>query len=376
MKPFLPTLMIAAVAVGGCTSPADVSSRSGRESREVIEKPRIDPIMALADSLTASMSVEERVGQLFMPATFTTTDPATVRRLMRYVADEKVGGIVFLRGDTASMKALARELERKARIPLFLAMDAEWGLGMRLSDAESFPHNSKLSEATETQMYDYGLRVGTQASRLGLNMILGPVLDVARSPGSVMADRSFGADPELVAALGTAYSCGVRDAGVIPVAKHFPGHGATRADSHKTRPVIVRSRPTLDSIDLLPFRQYISMGLPAVMAGHVAMPGISGDSTPASISPKIINGLLREEMGFRGLVLTDAMNMGALPSATGLYVASILAGADIILVPADTRGAVEEVIEALRDGTLPAATVNDRCRRIIYYKLLREDEQD
>lgn len=366
MKFLLPALIIAALAVGCCSSPGGKGGETPEESGVSCNS---DPLLERADSLTAAMSVEERVGQLFMPATFTTADAATVNRLLRYVADDKVGGIVFLRGDTTSMRILARELEKKTRIPLFLAIDAEWGLGMRLEDAESFPHNSRLAGASEAQMYDYGLRVGTQASRLGLNMILGPVLDVADSPASVMADRSFGSDPALVARLGTAYSRGVRDAGVMPVAKHFPGHGATRADSHTSRPVIGRTRTALDSIDLLPFRHYVSQGLPALMAGHVAMPAISGDSMPASMSPALLSKLLRKEMEFRGLVLTDAMNMGALPSTTGLCVASILAGADIILVPADTRGAVEEVMEALRDGSLPAEVVNDRCRRIIYYKL-------
>jgi len=315
------------------------------------------------------MSVEERVGQLFMPATFTTTDAATVARLRRYVADAKIGGVVFLRGDTASMKTLTTRLSALSRIPLLFAVDAEWGLGMRLTDAESFPHNSELGNASERQMYDYGRRVGDDASRLGLNMLLGPVLDVASVPGSVMADRSYGAQPERVAALGAAYSRGVADAGVMPVAKHFPGHGATRADSHRKLPVVHRTRAALDSIDLLPFARYIALGLPAIMAGHVAMPALSGDSTPASVSYAILTGQLRDRMGFRGLIVTDAMNMYALHGMQRPYVATLLAGADIILVPEDTRAAEAEIMQALRDGALTPALVNDRCRRILIHKL-------
>lgn len=367
-------LVAVALCCMGCGRRGGVDSAS--ESCVVEGASAVDALCGI-DSLMASMSVEERVGQLFMPASFTVTDAATVRRLMRYVADEKVGGIVFLRGDTASMGALSRMLQGCARVPLFMAMDAEWGLGMRLRDAESFPHNSRLAGASEEQMYDYGLRVGKQASRLGLNMILGPVLDVASSGASVMADRSFGRDPVRVADLGVAYSRGLRDGGVYPVAKHFPGHGATYADSHRTLPVIARGREALDSIDLLPFRRYVELGFPAVMAGHMALPALSGDSVPASVSPAVLTGLLREALGFRGLVLTDAMNMDAVGSSSGVYVASLLAGADIILVPRDTRGAIEEVMRALRDGSLPAWVVNDRCRRVLLYKsLLGDKEQD
>ncbi len=365
-------LLLVAVALSccvGCGRRADSVATDG-----VAAVSRAEVTLCGVDSLMASMSVEERVGQLFMPACFTVADAATVRRLVRYVADEKVGGIVFLRGDTASMLALSRMLRGHARVPLFLAMDAEWGLGMRLRDAECFPHNSRLSGASEAQMYDYGVRVGTQASRLGLNMILGPVLDVASSGASVMADRSYGGDPAMVADLGVAYARGLRDGGVYPVAKHFPGHGSTSVDSHRALPVIVRGREALDSIDLLPFRRYVDQGFPAVMAGHMAVPALSGDSVPASVSPAVLTGVLREAMGFGGLVLTDAMNMDAVGASSGVYVASLLAGADIILVPGDTRGAIDEVIGALRDGSLPAWVVNDRCRRVLLYKSYLGDQ--
>ncbi len=326
-----------------------------------------DPEQLWVDSVMRGMSVEERVGQIFMPATFTTDDPATVRRLLKYVADAKIGGVVFLRGDTASMHALTARLRSASRLPLLLAIDAEWGLGMRLRDAESFPHNSALADASQEQMRDYGRRVGRDAAGLGLNMVLGPVLDVAES-GSVMADRSFGADPQRVAALGVAYARGVAESGVMPVGKHFPGHGATSTDSHRALPIITRSREELDSIDLLPFRRYIEAGLPALMAGHMAVPALSGDSTPASISPEILTRLLRGEMNFKGLTITDAMNMDALETSSGRYVATLLAGADIILVPTDTHAAEQEIMQALREGVISPALINDRCRRILLYK--------
>lgn len=321
------------------------------------------------DSMLAAMSVEERVGQLFMPATYTTTDAPTIARLRKYVADAKIGGVVFLKGDTASMRALATELQGSARFPLFLAIDAEWGLGMRLIDARSYPHNSALKNASEAQMRDYGNQVGTDARTLGLNMLLAPVMDVATSPKSVMADRSFGADPQRVAMLGVAFAKGVNRNNVIPVAKHFPGHGATTTDSHNSLPLITRTADEFRAIDLMPFKRYAEHGLPAIMVGHIAVPALSGDSVPASISPRLLTELLRKEIGFKGLIITDAMNMRALPDADDIYVRSILAGADIILVPEDTRQAEQEIMTAIRSDRLPAAMLNDRVRRILRYKL-------
>lgn len=351
-------------------------SRGGAPATDtpVAEAAPADSIAVEADSLLRTLTLEEKVGQLFMPAAFTASDPATVRRLTQYVADARIGGIVFLKGDTASMHSLTSRLDRISRMPLIYAIDAEWGLGMRLADAESFPHNSRLQGASTEQMYDYGRRVGLDARRLGLNMVLGPVLDVAPSRNSVMYDRSFGADPERVASLGTAYSRGLESTGVMSVAKHFPGHGATRTDSHKALPVLSASADELKRTDLLPFREYIRSGRndgagSGIMVGHVAVPALTGDNVPASVSPVLLSGLLRKEMGFDGLVMTDAMNMDALSGSDSRYVQCLLAGADIILVPADTRAAEREVMKAVRSGVLSREKLDSICRRILVHKL-------
>lgn len=351
------------------------SQNSGEAHAAAVPPPHKSPAEEWADSILGTMSVEERIGQLFMPASFTTADEATTVRLLRYVADAKVGGIVFLKGDTMSMSILSQKLQHHSRVPLFIAIDAEWGLGMRLTDAECFPHNSALGEASPEQMTDYGRRVGRQAHRIGINMVLGPVLDVAAGTSSVMSDRSFGTSPEIVARSGVAYSRGLIDSGIISVGKHFPGHGATSADSHKSLPVIRRDRHTLDSIDIYPFTQYIKAGMPAIMAGHMAVPAIDKTGSPASVSHDILTKLLRERLHFTGLVLTDAMNMTAvnadisLPNE-GIYIASLLAGADLILVPENTRQAETEVMDALRNGDIDADLINDRCRRILLYKAI------
>lgn len=362
---WLTAIISVALLLGACRRQTGTSDKAAPEVLTDVTR----AAELWADSVLAGMSVEERVGQLFLPATFTVADEQTVQRLLRYVADDKIGGVVFLKGDTASMRALTQRLNRASRIPLFLAIDAEWGLGMRLSDAPSYPHNSRLSGSTDQQMYDYGFRVGRDASRMGLNMVLGPVLDVASSGQSVMSDRSFGSDPAVVSSLGCSYARGLRDAGIVPVAKHFPGHGATTTDSHRALPVVSRTKAELETIDLRPFRDYVELEFPALMAGHVAMPALSGDSLPASVSRRLLTDLLREHMGFRGLIITDAMNMGAL-SDDRVYLRSVKAGADLILVPEDTRRAEQELIEALRTGELSSAEINDRARRILLYKYL------
>lgn len=330
-------------------------------------------LRARADSAAAAMSVRELAGQVVMPATYTVTDAATMKQLRRYITTTKVGGLVFLKGDTASMHAIADTLQRLSRFPLFMAIDAEWGLGMRFTDGGTHPHFSRLTGSTQQQMYDYGNRVALEASHLGLNMILGPVLDVA-PVGSVMADRSLGGNARRVAQLGTAYARGLEDGGVISVAKHFPGHGATAIDSHLAMPILDRTARQMEENDLLPFRDYIHLGFPAIMAGHIAVPSLTGDSVPAVLSHSLLTDLLRGKMGFKGLIITDAVNMEALrgqaPNEPEAVVASLLAGADIIIAPQDTKHTVNTIIEATKDGRLPLAELRRRVAHILFYKYL------
>ncbi|MBP3298316.1 MAG: beta-hexosaminidase [Muribaculaceae bacterium] len=364
----LPPLLLLAA----CSRP----SAPGADSAASAPAPPVADITsearAWADSVTDAMTLEEQVGQLFMPASFTRTDKATMRLMTKYVADDKVGGMVFLKGDTLSMRLIADSLQKISRIPMFLAVDAEWGLGMRLAGATVYPKNWLLTDVDEQWMYTYGHSVASECAAVGLNMVLGPVLDVAPGPGTVMFRRSLGSDPEYVARMGVAYARGVEDAGLIPVAKHFPGHGFTRTDSHDLLPLIRRTAAEMDSIDLLPFRRYIDLGFPAIMAGHIAVPALSGDSVPAVLSPKVISVLLRDRLRFHGLLITDALNMKALDGgmADSRAVATLRAGADMLIAPVDTRRSEAEVIEAVRTGKLPQKTIQDRCRRILFYKYL------
>ncbi|MDE6291711.1 MAG: hypothetical protein K2M16_09270, partial [Muribaculaceae bacterium] len=264
-----------------------------------------------ADSIMHSMTIEQMAGQLIMPAVYSDTGPASMRLLREYAVDCHVGGVVLLKGSVEGAAAIADTLG-KMPVPPFIAIDAEWGLAMRLSGTPEFPRNGRISlNADETLMFDYGYELARECREIGINMVLGPVLDVLpagrRSAG--IGSRSFGRDPERVADLGVAYAKGVESGGVISVAKHFPGHGSAAADSHRRLPEVDKKRDELESCDLLPFRTYVSNGLSGMMIGHLYVPALDDEEIPTTVSGKILKGFIRKEMGFEGLIVTDAINM-------------------------------------------------------------------
>lgn len=321
-----------------------------------------------ADSVTLSMTPRRLAAQMVMPAMYA-TDAILCSALPSLYADSLwLGGVMLLKGDTAAARAITDTLSQMAEVPMIVAMDAEWGLGMRLGDAPDFPLNGAISHCVDDQlMYEYGNEVAREARAIGINMVLGPVLDVA-SPGSPIGRRSFGMDPVRVAELGIAYARGLEDGNIISVAKHFPGIGRASADTHVTTPHVQASMAELDSVDILPFRQYVGAGLSGVMTGHAAYPTIDTIIRSASLSPIVVTDLLRGELGFRGLVVTDAMNMRGLDGDAHPMVAAILAGADILLAPSNSRMAVEELTEAMADGRLPITVARERVSRILFFK--------
>ncbi len=322
-----------------------------------------------ADSVTQSMSLAQRAGQCLMPSVYAVNDWATMQRLRNYVREYHIGGILLLRGDSHGAAAISDSLNRwDGGVPPWIAIDAEWGLGMRLTDEQVYPRNFRLAQvADEDMMFDYGYEVAQRCREIGINMILGPVVDVGPITG-VMGTRSFGPDPHLAASLGVAYAMGVEGAGVMSVAKHFPGHGSPVADSHNRVAVVKRDSADLHRIDLIPFNEYVAHGLSGVMAGYLSVPALDPSGRPAAVSSAVLQDLLRDEMMFRGLILTDAINMGG---ARGYGAADALAaGADLVVAPADTKQALEEIDKALAEGTLTEAELSERCRRVLFFKYL------
>lgn len=323
--------------------------------------------MQWADSVTMCMDTARLGAQVLMPALYARDDLWTVALLQRY-AQEGIGGIILLKGTVEEARTLADSMRRVSAVDPFVAIDAEWGLNMRLADAPKFPANGRLSPKVQDQlMYDYGREVARECRQIGINMVLGPVLDVTRG-SSYVGVRSFGSDPRRVSDLGLAYGKGLSGGGVMPVAKHFPGHGTVRTDSHKGKGVIDGSLQRLDTVDLVPFRAWSAAGMPAVMVGHLAVPAIDSKMLPAAVSSTIISDLLRGDLKFSGLVLTDAMNM---LGAEGYTAADALrAGSNLILAPADTHGELAGITESVRRGTLPLDTLRQRVRLILFHKYL------
>lgn len=374
-RKFIPFLISSLVLLGGfysCRQPEKKAEQEAEEQSDMTEEARL-----WADSVYATLSIRDQLAQMLMPAVYATADSVSVERLKEYAEGMGVGGILLLQGEAQAASVLADTLEAiRDRYPLspgfFVAVDAETGLGMRFSDAPLFPWNNRIdSLASEQTFFDYGCEVGRQARITGINMILGPVVDVNREDArgsGVMKMRSLGSNQLRVADLSLAYARGLESQGVASVSKHFPGHGATSADSHNVLPVINTSRDELFAVDLLPFRTVVQNGLSCIMVGHIWAPALDSIRRPASFSPVIINELLRKEMGFKGLVLVDAVGMGGAKGYTGAD--AIIAGADIIIAPPDTEKELDRLLQAVDEGRLPLEVIEESCKRILFYKYL------
>ena len=232
-----------------------------------------------------------------------------MQRLMRYVKEMKIGGILFHKGDPVTQAEVTNRLQGMARVPMLISLDGEWGLSMRLSGTTRFPKNMMLGAITnDTLITEYGREVARQCKEMGIHINFAPDLDVnSNTDNPVIGLRSFGENPDAVATKGLAYARGLESEGILSVAKHFPGHGDTNVDSHHFTPVLRFDRARLDSIELYPFKRAIEEGVDGIMVGHLRVPSINNE--PASISRPIITGILRRDLGFSGLVFTDALEM-------------------------------------------------------------------
>ena len=344
----------------------DVQPDSVRTIHDISDEARL-----WADSMMNAMTIEEMAGQLIMPAVYSDSTPRTLRLVREYAADGHIGGVVLLKGNADAAKMIADTLRNTLRVPPFIAIDAEWGLSMRLDGYPEFPRNGRISaDAGESLLFDYGCEVARESRGIGINMILGPVLDVLPAGGrsSGIGSRSFGRDPARAARLGVAYAKGVESGGVISVAKHFPGHGSADADSHKKLPVVAKEREDLEATDLLPFREYVSNGLSAIMTGHLYVPSLDEEEIPVTVSEKILKKFVRDELGFKGLIITDAINMAGASGRTAAD--ALLAGADIVLAPSNTESELQGITDAVRDGILPVETLRDRVGRVLFFKYM------
>ncbi len=326
------------------------------------------------DSVFNALSPDERLGQLFMAAAWSNRGPEHTDALLRLVRESHIGGLVFFQGTPERQAELTNYLQSQSRVPLLIALDGEWGLGMRLDGTIRFPYQMTLGALrNDSLIYAMGREVGREFRRLGIHMNFAPVVDINNNPNNpVINYRSFGMDRDKVARRGILYMRGMQTEGILATAKHFPGHGDTDTDSHLGLPVIRQSRTHLDSLELYPFRQMIREGVGAIMVAHLSIPSL--DSTPhqpSTLSKSIVTGLLKEELEYKGLVVTDAMNMKGVTKyfAPGLAdVKALEAGNDLIEFSEDIPKALEEVKKALRSGRLQQDDIDNRIKKILRAK--------
>ena len=332
---------------------------------------------AWAEEQLRSMTLEEKVSQLFSVRAYgrmMDPDDAAYQDLVDLVEQFGLGGVTFFQGNPSDQIALVNDLQGRARLPLLIAQDMEWGAGMRVEGTTVFPRAMAMGATGNVEWARMaGYITGREARAIGTQHVLAPVADVNNNPDNpVINTRSFSERAEVVASMATAFASGLQEAGVLATAKHFPGHGDTSVDSHMALPVLFFGPDRLEALELVPFRRLVQDGVMSVMVGHLALPRIEPDTTlPASLSPQIIAGLLRDELDFDGLVVTDALDMAGVTEQfpTGeIAVRSLVAGADMLLLSEDPRAAREAVLQAIGEGAITEERIDASVMRILRAK--------
>ncbi|MGM0498739.1 MAG: beta-N-acetylhexosaminidase [Bacillota bacterium] len=336
----------------------------------------------LIDYKLKNMSLEEKVGQLFQVGF---QSKSIDREIKDLIENYHIGGVIYFTRNienleqTASLSKNLQELalDSGAGIPLFISVDQEGGKVRRIKDLTYFPANIEIGATGDKELSRKAAAVTAKELKgLGINVNLAPVLDVNNNPANpVIGERSFGADPILVAEMGVAYIKGLQAEGIIATAKHFPGHGDTAVDSHFDLPVINHSRERLDQVELYPFKKAIEAGVDSIMVAHIYFSTIESEAgIPATLSKAVLNDLLREELNFEGVIITDDLEMGAITNFFGTAagaVKTIEAGADIVLISHSydkQKQAIEAVIAAVENGRISEKRIEESLRRIIKLK--------
>jgi beta-glucosidase-like glycosyl hydrolase len=320
-----------------------------------------------------TLTLRQRLAQLVVVAAsseYMNFDGERFGELRRQVTDLGVGGVLVRGGSPNEVAALTNELQRQARVPLLVSADYERGLRMQMKHGTPFTTNMALGATGDTEAaYRQGKVIAEEARAIGVNWLYGPVADINNNPDNpVINIRSFGEDPRRVAEFVAAMVRGIRDGGALATAKHFPGHGDTAVDTHIGMAAIRADRARLERVELVPFRAAIAAGVDSVMTAHVALPDVAGDSLPSTLSPKMTTELLRRELKYDGIVVTDSLGMGAItrgyPGGEAA-VRAIKAGADVALTPPDPKAAVDALEAAVKSGQLTEERVNESVRRLL-----------
>ena len=326
------------------------------------------------DSILSGMTLEEKIGQLFMVATFSNKDEVHEKEIIDLINNYHIGSLIFFQDLPVKQAQLTNKYQKISKVPLLIGIDAEWGLNMRLKNTFRYPWNMTLGAIQNNELIkEFGRQVGAQCKIMGIHMNFAPVIDVNTNPKNpIIGNRSFGENQENVANKSIAFAKGLQSNNVVASAKHFPGHGDTATDSHHTLPLLDFDRKRLDSIELYPYRKIIETGITSVMVAHLSIPSLESEKgVPSSLSKNIVTGLLQDELGFNGLVITDALNMKAsanFATSADVNLAAILAGNDILDYPLEIPATFKRFKKALTVGELTIGRLEHSVRKILKTK--------
>ena len=326
------------------------------------------------DSTYTSLTLEEKIGQLFVVMAFSEQGEKHFEKISKNIVEDNIGGVIFSLGGPHGQTEWLNKFQKKSKVPLLIGMDAEWGVAMRLDSVQAFPWNMTLGAIqNDILVKDIGHRIGEQAKRLGIHINFAPSVDINTNPKNpIIGNRSFGEDKQNVARKGIAFMQGMHEAGILSSAKHFPGHGDTATDSHLGLPSINFSMERIEQVELYPFKEIINAGVSSVMVAHLDIPAIDA-GIPSSLSQKTVQTLLQDSLQFKGLVITDALNMKGASEISpkyGIDVSAFLAGNDILLIPNDVSIAIKKMKRAFKAKKITEQRLAHSVKKILKAKYL------
>lgn len=366
MKKLLYTsLFIAALISPGINAqyqPKNTSKEDMKKAQQWVEK------------TYKNLSQDEKLGQLFIVALYTNKGEDYINQVRNIVTNDKIGGLILMQDDAAREINLVNEFQQKSKVPLMIGMDAEWGLFQRIATAYKFPWAMTLGAIQDKNLiYQMSAKIAEDCHRMGVNWDFAPVVDVNTNPNNpIIGNRSFGSEVDNVISSALSYSNGLQDNNILAAIKHFPGHGDTSTDSHLDLPVVPHNMERLNSTELAPFKALMNKGIGGVMVAHLYVPSLeSGKGIPASVSKNIITGLLKDKLGYKGLIITDALNMGAVANKYKpgeLDAMAFKAGNDIMLFSQGVSEGKKLIQKAIDTKEIPQSRVEESVKKILLTK--------
>lgn len=359
---FLSVLLFSFLNLPAQYSPKSWTKKQMREANQWVNK------------TYRSLSEDEKLGQLFIIALYTNKGEDHISSVRNIVAQEKIGGLILMQDDAAREIQLVNEFQEKSKVPLLIGMDAEWGLFQRIAAAHKLPWAITLGAIQDKSLItEMSAKIAEDSKRMGIHWDFAPVVDVNTNPlNPIIGNRSFGSEVENVIKSAEAYAKGLQDNQILAAVKHFPGHGDTNTDSHLDLPEVTHSRARLDSIELAPFQALMDKGIGGVMIAHLYVPALqNGEKLPASLSYNIVTRLLKEKMGYKGLIITDALNMGAVANRYKpgeVDALAFKAGNDIMLFSDGVQNGKRLIKEALQNHEIPKRRLKESVKKILLTK--------